>query len=147
MASRAERFDNRVAQVALTLFSALIAVIGLAMLAEAATRWSGACFLVFGVLFGIRALRSSNIVVDHSGVTTRSIVRTHRYAFSELQGVAVAVGRTGLNGFGRQYLILHRSDGGEVAFRELNSSPPEHPGTTSVVQRAAASISARLTAC
>lgn len=138
-----QRFDNRVAQIALGVFSALIALIGLAGLTEPSSRGTGALFLVAGVFFIVRSLRSSAVVLYESGVSTRSIARTRRYAFSELRGVDVAVGRTGLTGFGREHLVLHLADGQDVAFKEL-SCPPPQGGATSIVRRAAACINERL---
>jgi hypothetical protein len=139
-----ERFENRVAQVALALFSALIGVIGLAMVAESATRGSGVFFVVLGAFFAVRALRTSSIVVDGSGVSTRSILHTRHYTFAELRDVEVAVGRTGFTGFGREHLVLHRADGQDVAFKELNCPPPKASGATSIIRRAAACINERL---
>jgi hypothetical protein len=103
----------------------------------------GASYLVFGALLFVRAMTSSLVIVDDSGVRTRSIVRTHRYDFSELRGVDVGVGRTGLAGFGREYLVLHLVDRPDVAFKELNCAPP-HGERTSIVREAAASIRERL---
>ncbi len=134
-----QRFENRVAQAALAAFSALAALLGFAMLAEASSRVSGASFLLFGALFTVRALRSSSVVVNDSGVTTLSIVRTRHYAFSELRRVDVAVGRTGLAGFGREHLVIHCADGRVVAFKELNC-PSSQDGSMSVVRRAASCI-------
>lgn len=138
-----QRFENGAAQKVLAAFSALVAVIGLAELADPALRGTGAFFFVGGVFFTVRALRSSSVVVDESGVSTRSIVRTRRYELSELRGVDVAVGRTGFNGFGREHLVLHRADGQDVAFKELNCRPPKGDAS-SVVRRAAACINERL---
>lgn len=138
-------FVNREAQVALGLFSALLGVIGLAMLSEPASRGSGVVFMLVGGVFVIRALRSSTVVVDESGVSTRSILRTRRYAFTELRGVEVAVGRTGITGVGREYLVFRRSHGPDVVFKELNSPPPpRQTEASSVVRRAAACINERL---
>ena len=48
-----------------------------------------------------------------------------------------------MNGFGREYLILRRSDGTSTAFMELNSKPS---GSLTAVQRAAQAINGALTA-
>lgn len=138
-----QRFENRVAQVALASFSALIALLGLAGLAEPSSRGSGAIFLLVGAFFVVRALGSSAVVVDDSSVSTRSILRTRRYGFTELRGVGVSTGRTGLTGFGREHLVLHRSDGQDVAFKELSCPPPKGEAI-SIVGRAAACINERL---
>ncbi len=138
------RFDNRVAQITGAAFGALIALLGLAGLAEPSSRGTGAIYLSFGLYTLVRGLRSACVVVRGSGVTTRSMLRTRRYAFSELRGVEVAVGRTGFNGFGREFLVLHLSDGRDVAFKELNCKPSKEPGEASVVTRASACIAERL---
>lgn len=139
-----ERFDNRAAQITGAAFGGLIVVIGLAGLAESLWRGTAAIYLLFGVYTIVRGLRSSCVVVDGSGVMTRSMVRTRRYPFSGLREVEVAVGRTGMAGFGREHLVFHRADGQDVAFKELNCRPPKPPETTSVVRRAAACINERL---
>jgi hypothetical protein len=139
-----QRFDNRVAQNVLMAVAGLFGLIGLAGLAEPSSRVEGAVYLMFGAFSMVRARRSSCVVVDASGVTTRSMVRTRRYAFSELRGVEVAVGRTGLVNFRREHLVFHRADGRDVAFKELNCPPPKTPDATSIVRRAAACITERL---
>lgn len=139
-----ERFDNRVAQVVAALFGGLFVLIGLSGFVASASPGTAAVYLLFGVYTVVRGLRSSLVIVDGSGVTTRSMVRTRRYALSELSGVEVAVGRTGFAGFGREHLVLHRADGQDVAFKELNCPPPKPPDESSVVRRAAASINERL---
>jgi hypothetical protein len=139
-----ERFENRVARAALALFSALICVIGLAMLTASATRGSGVFFVLLGGFFALRALRSSSVVVSESGISVRSILRTRRYEFSDLVGVEVVVGRTGFTGLGREHLVFHRANGQDVIFRELNCPPPRDASGSSVVRRAAASIRERL---
>lgn len=91
-----ERFDNRQAQIVTAAFGVLIVELGLAGLAVSSG--TAVVYLLFGVYTVARGLRSSRVVVDGSGVTTRSMVRTRRYPFSELRGVEVAVGRTGFAG-------------------------------------------------
>lgn len=139
-----QRFDNRVAQITGATFGALIALLGLAGLAESTSRGTAVIYLLFGVYTVVRGLRSSCVVVDGRGVSTRSMVRTRRYPFSELRGVEVAVGRTGLVGFGREHLVFHRADGQDVAFKELNCPPPKAPEWSSVVRRAVECINERL---
>lgn len=137
------RFENGAAQKALAAFSALMALLGLAMVSQPDSRGSGVFFLVVGGFFVARALRTSAVIVDDSGVKTQSIVRTRNYPFSKLRGVDVAVGRTGLAAFGREHLVLHLIDGEDVAFRELNCPPPKEPSEPSVVRSAAACINER----
>ena len=139
------RFDNKAAQTALAAFSVLIAVIGLATMFDVASRISGGVFFVLGVLFTVRSLKSSSVWVDASAVSTRSIVRTRRYAFSEILGADVAVGRTGLAAFDREHLLIRLIDGREIAFKELNCRVPRD-SSTSIVRSAAACINSRLEA-
>ncbi len=89
-----ERFENRVAQVALAAVSAVFVLIGLAGLVEPTSRGMGVLLLVVGGFSAVRALRSSAVVVDGSGVSTRSMLRTRRYAFSELRGVEGSISWT-----------------------------------------------------
>lgn len=136
------RFDNRVAQRVMAGYSALIIFIGFGGLSAPGSRGQGVFFVAFGVFSLVRARRSARVEVDTAGVLTRSMFRTHRYLFQDLATVEVAVGRTGLNGFGREYLVLRRKDGEVVAFKELNCRPS--PGEATVVGRAAACIQERL---
>jgi hypothetical protein len=99
-------------------------------------------FAALGVASLVRARRSSRLEVDAAGVTTRSMLRTRRHLFKDLESVDVVVGRTGLNGFDREYLEFRRADGDVVAFRELNCRPS--PGEATVVRRAAECIGERL---
>src|SRR5687767_8974224 len=122
-----QSFDNRVAQVVAALFGGLFVLIGLSGFVASASPGTAAAYLLFGAYTVARGLRSSRVVVNGSGVTTRSMVRTRRHPFSELRGVEVAVGRTGLAGFGREHLVFHRADGQNVAFKELNCPPPNAP--------------------
>ena len=135
-----ERFANRSARAALGLFFALIALIGSAMVAEAPTRVSGAVLLAVGALLAVRALKTSVVIVDQSGVTTRSIVRSRRHDYSDLRSVDVGVGRTGFAASGREYLMFHRMDGEQVEFKELNSRMPKTPDDSTLVREAAATI-------
>jgi hypothetical protein len=138
------RFRNRQAQVALATFSGLIAFIGLAGITQRGSRLSGVVFLVLGVASLIRALRSSDVIVDDEAVYARSILRTRRFPLADLDRVQVEVGRTGMNGFGREYLRLYLKEDRDFSFRELNSKPSLPDEHASVVQQAAAAINARL---
>lgn len=137
-----QRFDNRAAQLAAAAFGALLVLLALGGLA--ASSGTAVIYVAFGVYTVVRGLCSSRVVVNGSAVTTRSMVRTRRYAFSDLREVEVAVGRTGVTGFGREHLVFHRADGQDVAFKELNCRPPEPPQRTAVVRQAAACINERL---
>lgn len=123
-------------------FSLLILFIGLGGLSAPESRGQGVFFAALGAVSLVRALRSSRLDVDAAGVTTRSMLRTRRHRFEDLSTVDVVVGRTGLNGFDREYLAFHRTDGAVVAFKELNCRPS--PGEATVVRRAALCIRERL---
>jgi hypothetical protein len=109
---------------------------------DKAIRWNG---LGVAALLAYRALSSSAVVVDHWGIETHSMMRTHRYAFTDLNRVEVAVGRTGMTGFDREYLLIHRRDGRDIAFKALNCRRSKGDAV-SVVARAAVSKNTRLTA-
>lgn len=138
----AQSFDNRVAQLAMAGFGGLFVVLGLAGLA--ASSGTAVIYLLFGVFTIARGLRSSSVIVDELGVTTRSMVRTRRYRYSELRGVEVAVGPTGFASSSREHLVFQRVDGQDVAFKELNCTPKHSPEATSIVRCAAVCIGERL---
>ena len=88
-------FDNEGAQAAACVGGAVFLVIGLGAL------WGelgfAAVVLPLSIIFIVRSVKSSNVVVDRSGVTTRSLFRTRRYPFQELREVrsrAVVLART-----------------------------------------------------
>jgi len=137
-------FDNRAAQVTGAAVAGLFVLIGFAGVMKPPSRAEGAIFIAFGAFSFCRALRTSCVIVDKSGVSTRSMVRTRRYNFSNLRGVEVVVDRTGFVGSVREHLLFHRIDGVDVAFKELSCPVPRIPVETSVVRRAAASINDRL---
>lgn len=136
-----ETFANATAELVMAAFGVLIALIGLAMLPDA----FGVVFVVFGVVTAIRGGRGSRVVVSEAAVETRSIARTRRFPMSEVSGVEVAIGQTGMNGFGREHLVLRLADGSTFAFKELNAKPlrVEQDGET-VVRRAASRIGQEL---
>ena len=118
----------------------LIALIGLGGASRGEV--TGLGYLAFGGFTVFRGLRSSSVSVDSDAVLTRSILRTRRFPVSKLAGVEVAVGRTGMNGFGREHLVLSRIDGPPFAFKELNAKPSATELTE--VRRAAAAIDAAI---
>lgn len=138
----AQCFANRPAQFATAALGSLLVLLGIAGLV--ASSGMAVIYFLIGVYTVWRAMRSSCVVVSGSGVTTRSMVRTRRYAFSDLRGVDVAVGRTGFTGVGREYLLLRRADGQKIEFKELNCPPPKAPESTSIVRRAADCINKQL---
>lgn len=136
------RFDNRAAQRALVCFSLLVLFIGAGGVSSPESRGQGAFFLALGVVSLGRAVRSSRVDVGTDEVVTRSMIRTRRYQFEELSDVEVEIGRTGLNGLDREYLVFHCANGDAVSFKELNCRPS--PDAPSLVRRAANCIAERL---
>jgi hypothetical protein len=90
----------------------------------------------------LRALRSATVIVTASDVELLGFVRTRRHHLDDLASVEVAVGRTGMNGFGREYLVLHRRDGATATFKDLNAKPSVTHST--IVQEAARAINQAL---
>jgi hypothetical protein len=117
------RFDNRQAQIAGAVFGAVISVIGLGGIAEG--RVEGSIYLLSGLYTAVRSLHSSCVVVGGSGVSTRSIVRTRRYAFQTWAESRWRWAARGSPDSAREYLVVHRTDGQVTAFKELNCRPPE----------------------
>jgi hypothetical protein len=142
--SAVQRFDNRAAQAAVAAFGSLIALLGLSGLADSSSRLTAAVYLAFGAYTIFRGLRSSSVIVGGSSVTTRSMVRTRRYPFAELRGVEVVLGRTGLVGSKREYLVFQQVDGQSAGFKDFNTRAPRPPSTKSIVREAAMCINARL---
>jgi hypothetical protein len=143
-ATVSEEFRIRSAQVTLAGLSAIVALIGLGMLASPGVRVPGAILVVFWSFIAIRALRTSCVVVRADEVETRSLLRARRHRFADLRRVEVGLRRTGLNGSSREYLIFQAADGRQFAFMEMNSKPPKGPDEESVIRRAAAYINDQL---
>jgi Bacterial PH domain len=138
------RFDNRTAQIAGIVFGSLIALIGLAGIAQphAQDRIGGVVWILVGVGSAWRAAVTSNVVVRADRVDLRSMVRTRRIPLDQIARVEVAFGRTGMAHFGREYLVVHRRDGTATSFRDLSSKPSGDSQT--IVQQAAREINATL---
>lgn len=119
-------------------------LIGLSMLAVSKAspgdRVFGCVLIGVALWFTYRGVRTGKVVVSGDEVTTRSFLRTRRYRVDALAGVEVRVGQTGPNGFRRQYLVLRRTDGGQVAFKDLNCRPARPGEPQTVVERAAEAI-------
>ena len=92
--------------------------------------------VAFSLRFIYRGVLSATVLVSSAAVSLRSLFRTRRYPLATIERAEVKVGRTGPNGFGRQYPVLHLATGSEVPFRELNAKPPKPAADPSVVQRA-----------
>lgn len=123
------------------VFGLVIVLIGLAAFATGSSG-EGVLYLVLGSAFLARGVWSSSVQVGSADVVTRSMIRTRHYSFDDVTGVEVRVGTTGLNGYDREHLVFHFTDGGERAFTELNCRPSEV--APSVVRNAAACIEASL---
>jgi hypothetical protein len=120
------------------------ALLGLAQLADGRSgtgaKAFAACVLLGGLWFAWRGFVSATLIVESDRVVARSFLRTRSYRMADLRGADVEVGRTGLSGFGREYLVLEVSDGSKVPFKELNARPAESPGQATIVQQAAEAI-------
>ncbi len=129
-------------------FGLLIGLIGLSMAtaqqASTGDRVPGLLAVSFAVWFAYRGATAGKVTVGDQMVTTRSFLRTRHYRASELASAEVRIGRTGPNGFGRQYLVLRRVDGSDVAFRGLNCKPVCDGQTPTVVEQCVAAISSAL---
>jgi hypothetical protein len=135
-----DRFANNGARIAAACFGGLVVLLGLAGLTQGA--WTAVAFLIVGGAFLYRGLRSATVVLTDSEVELRGFARTRRLRVADLSVVDVAVGRTGMNGFGREYLILKQRDGTTSAFKELNAKPSS--ARLTVVQEAARALNAAI---
>jgi integrase len=77
--------------------------------------------MMVGALWFWRGAATSNVILRADSVELRGVVWTRRIPLRELASVTVATGRTGMNGFSREYLVLHRRNGTDSSFKELNS--------------------------
>jgi hypothetical protein len=138
-----EQFPNTQAQLVSAGFFAFIAILGLLMTShgDAIAGW---IFAGVGLGLVVRAFCSCDVVVDQNEVRMRSLVFTRRFALKDITSADVEVGRTGMNGFDREYLVLHRVVGADVAFKELNSAPSTSSVAVTTVQQAAHAINERI---
>lgn len=115
-------------------------LIGVSGLTADTPEWLGIISgLVFGLWWLIRLWWAASVEVGPGGVVTRSIVRTRRYSFDELDRVEAAVGPVNLNPTHRESLVLIRTDGTRIRFPELNNKL--HPdGEPSLCREAVESI-------
>jgi hypothetical protein len=102
--------------------------------------FQGAAWVLFGLAFGIRGWVSSSIRVSECCILLRSIAYTRRYKREDVRSVDIARGRTGLNGFDREYLVFVFRDGQRREFKDLNARPPKSIEGASVVRYAASKI-------
>jgi hypothetical protein len=131
------RFTSRVAQVALTCFGCLFLFFALGGFVSGS--WGVAlAFLLAGTAFTFRALVSATVVVKLSTLDLQGFARTRHLRLDSLAFATVEIGTTGMNGHGREYLVLHRTDGSIVRFKELNAKPSRDRAT--VVQHAADAV-------
>ncbi len=131
------RFANRPAQIALAVFAGILGILGVAgLIAENGSLIAGIGFIAAAGLILSRALQSATVIVSDRVVIARSVFRRRRFDLSELRRAELAVGKVGINGFDREYLVLKRLDGGEFAFKELNARLVKPPNCDSVVRRA-----------
>lgn len=136
------RFTNRVARYSSIALGLFFALIGLAQLMDSSSvgsgaRIFGACVVVGGFWFSWRGYRSATVLITRDRVVTRSFLRSRSYEMVDVAGASVDIGRTGLGGFGREYLVLDLADGSRVLFKELNA-----PAATSEEQEKSVVIGA-----
>ncbi len=134
------RFVNRPAQRVAGGFGGLVVFIGIGGLLS--RDWTGLAWIAVGLLFAYRGLTTSLVIVKPDEIDLRGFGRRHRVRVNALSSVEVAVGRTGMNGFGREHLVFHHLDGTATAFKDLNAKPSTTKRT--VVQDAAAAIDRQL---
>lgn len=122
----------------------LFALLGLAQLMDgrsgAGAKVFAACVLLGGLWFAWRGFLSATVIVERDRVIVRSFLRSRSYQMTDLSGVDVEVGRTGPAGFGREFLVLERSEGPKVRVKELNARLAEPPDHATIVQQAAEAI-------
>lgn len=140
---RISQFNNRQAQVASLSLGALGILIGIAVFASS-NHLQGAVCVLFGLAFGTRGWVSSSIQVSDQSILLRSIAYARRYNLADVESVDVTCGRTGLNGFGREYLVFAFRDGQKREFKDFNARPPRSSDGASVVRYAASVIAGRL---
>ena len=114
-------FENRPAKTVTLWAFGVFAALGVC--GVLAGSWSGLVLLAVGVLAMTRAWRSATVVVRDSDIELRGFLRTRRIPLASLDHAEVAVGQTGMNGYGREYLTLLQRDGAALAFKELNAKP------------------------
>lgn len=79
----------------------------------------------------VRVLRSGTLIAGPTGVTCRTILRTHRWAWSDLSRFELAEGPVGASGVPRRYLRVHLSSGNVKRLTELNASRHRDPDALS----------------
>ena len=67
-------------------------------------RFGFGLFVVTGIA-AVRAVRASSVRVDDDHVTTVGMLRSRRHPISSIVRASVEVGRTGMNGFGRECMF------------------------------------------
>lgn len=117
-------------------------LLGAAGLTADTPEWLGIISgIVVGLWWLIRLWWAASVEVGPGGVVTRSIVRTRRYSFDELDRVEAAVGPLNLNPTHREYLVLILTNGTRIRFPELNNKL--HPdGEPSLCREAVETINA-----
>jgi hypothetical protein len=127
--------------VASILMGSVFALLGLGYAAEHnGPRLFGIGLLICGLVFSYRGYLSATVLVSADTVVTRSFLRSRTYSVAELTAVDVVVGRTGMNGSGREFIVLEMTDGSRREFTELNSPPARATEQPTVVRQAAEAI-------
>jgi hypothetical protein len=75
------------------------------------------CVLAATVLT-VRCARSGTIIADEAGMVIRRLIRTRRYAWSQVESVRVTEGPVGRLGIRRAFLEVHWASGRRLDIRE-----------------------------
>lgn len=117
-------FFNAPAQVAVILFGGLTAVVGLSGLlleASAGGRAWGASMLTFGLVLGGRSVIAPTVEVNPKWLVLRSVLRTRKVAWAEIDDITIDTGITGPNSGEREYLVVQLKDSTQRRHKELNA--------------------------
>ncbi len=139
-----QKFYNRPAQTATTIFFGFMVILSLGMIVDASSRVVGLIFLAGSMAVFVRACISPRVDVGPDRIALASLFRTRRIELSEIESIDVAVGRTGMNGFGREFLVLQLHDGVAIRFTDMNAAPPKTEGGDNVVREVARLIKDRI---
>lgn len=138
------RFSNVGAQRAGIALGIFFGLLGIPQLGGEGSLGLGISFILLGTVFAVRSRRSSELELSDSGIKTRLPFSSRRIPYSDLVAADVAVGRTGLGGFNREYVLFTFKDGRTRPFRDLNCPAPLGPDAETVVREAVRSINSRL---
>jgi hypothetical protein len=122
------RFTNVAARNATLAFGSLVSFLGVCGVISG-DAIAGAAFFAAGVALGGRGRRSSTVELTSTQVRLIGFAHTRQLPLADLARVEVAIGRTGWNGSGREYLVFELRDGSSTRFTELNAKPSRSAAT------------------